>query len=246
MTDFPTGLPDIPNASAAQPLATMHGTESHVTSMNRAIANILALATKLGYGSSSPGASAAVLRRTATGQSGWGAVQQVDIVGGGTANRLLRTPDGTAVGWGQVVTADISALAVGTNELQANAVSQVSMATGSTSDPTTTSGSAADVPQMSVTLTTTGGPVLLWFTGVFSNGTAGNTMVLYAVLDGSTVQQREWTFPSANQQVIAPHAHLFTGVSVASHTFKMQWLTTGGTLKGHGTYRSLIALELKK
>jgi parallel beta-helix repeat protein len=52
-----------------------HGSELHVQDRDE----IRALWTKLGLGASTPGATAAVLRRTASGQSGWGLVQGGDL-----------------------------------------------------------------------------------------------------------------------------------------------------------------------
>ncbi|HEY5420134.1 MAG TPA: hypothetical protein VIL10_05320 [Marmoricola sp.] len=86
MVDFPTGTPDIPAAVGANPLATFHTAEAHSTATNRILANLVALATKLGIGASTPGASAGVLRRTGTGQSGWGQVAAGDYAAGSIAD----------------------------------------------------------------------------------------------------------------------------------------------------------------
>src|SRR5438874_2391287 len=62
-----------------------------------------ALEAKIGIGASTPGATAAVLRRTAAGASAWGPIAAADVpanalnassvFAGGTANRVLRTTD---------------------------------------------------------------------------------------------------------------------------------------------------------
>jgi hypothetical protein len=99
MPDFPTAIPtDIPDSVDTETLFSMHGGIGHVPATNRILTNIKALATKLGIanGTGPPG-SGAVLRRTATSQSGWGPVQAGDMVGGGTANRVLRTQDSSRV-----------------------------------------------------------------------------------------------------------------------------------------------------
>jgi hypothetical protein len=107
MPDFPTAIPDIPDPNTSETLYTMHGGMGHVAATKRILDNIKALATKMGIanGTGPPG-TAAVLRRTATGQSGWGQVQAADVVAGGTAGRVLRTSDGTAAAWGQAQAGD--------------------------------------------------------------------------------------------------------------------------------------------
>ena len=63
----------------------MHTSVSHSTGMNRAIANILALATKLGIGSSPPAANT-VLRGTGAGTSAFGQIVSGDITDGTLVN----------------------------------------------------------------------------------------------------------------------------------------------------------------
>jgi len=63
----------------------MHTSVSHSTGMNRAIANILALATKLGIGSSTPTANT-VLRGTGSGTSAFGQIVSGDITDGTLVN----------------------------------------------------------------------------------------------------------------------------------------------------------------
>src|SRR4051794_32599057 len=74
MTDFPTGLPDIPDSNVSETLSVMHAGAGHVAGTNRILLNVLALAAKIGIGSSTPGAVAGVLRRTASGISAWGPI----------------------------------------------------------------------------------------------------------------------------------------------------------------------------
>src|SRR5262245_12366652 len=147
MVDFPAGDPDIPTAAATgETLANMHAGVGHPQATNRLLTNIKALGAKLGYGSSLPGATAAVLRRTASGQSGWGQVQAGDygagsvanadlagsiavakLAGGGTANRIVRTTDGSTMVMGQLVGGDITDAQIGTNKLAANCVSKLQL-----------------------------------------------------------------------------------------------------------------------
>jgi hypothetical protein len=90
MVDFPAGIPDIPDANPSETLAVMHAGLGHSPVTNRILLNLEQLAAKLGTGASTPGATAAVLRRTAANVSAWGALQPTDITPG-TAGYVLQT-----------------------------------------------------------------------------------------------------------------------------------------------------------
>lgn len=114
MPDFPTGIPDIPNALPSETLFSMHGGLNHAVGTNRILTNLVALATKLGWGSSAPGSTPAVLKRLAAGTSIWGQVVPAELVGpgAGSAYMVLRTTDGVTIVLGKIVNADITAGAV--------------------------------------------------------------------------------------------------------------------------------------
>lgn len=76
-----------------------------------------ALEAKLGIGASAPGATAAVLRRTAAGASAWAQAQPGDLAAGGTANRLLGTTDGVNVGMTTVNGSMVPATALNVSSL---------------------------------------------------------------------------------------------------------------------------------
>jgi hypothetical protein len=79
MPDFPAAVPDIPVSSDTETLYTMHSGVGHAPATNRILTNLQNLAQKLGLGGGAgPPATAAVLRRTATGQSDWGRVAAGD------------------------------------------------------------------------------------------------------------------------------------------------------------------------
>lgn len=266
MVDFPTGLPDVPNAVGTNPLLTFHGAESHSTSTNRMIANILALATKLGTGSSSPPASAAVLRRTGTGASSWQQIQAGDYAAGSIVNAdvgasaaialsklaagasgLVKS-NGTAISAGnQLASGDVPNLLIATAMLANNATFQASIAEGSTVDPTTTSASWSDVAQMSITMTTTGGMVLLLFSARLSHNTAGGQLGIGIEVDGgmASTTERVAHYYAANAELALTTLYLLTP-SAAGHTFKGKWYVTTGTGKAVSAHRHLIAVEFKK
>lgn len=80
MANFPGSLPSIPTSSAAQTLAAAGGI-GHTALHGLINGEILAIATKMGTGSSTP-AAGKVLRGTGVGTSGWGAVDlATDITG---------------------------------------------------------------------------------------------------------------------------------------------------------------------
>src|SRR5262245_57769812 len=80
----------------------MHEGENHVVATNRVLLNLRELALKMGIVASTPGASAGVLRRTASGQSGWGPVQPTDVAPG-SDGEVLMTLAGVA-DWGAAPT----------------------------------------------------------------------------------------------------------------------------------------------
>lgn len=209
MVDFPTGVPDIPDAVGSNPLSTMHTSESHSVSTNRILANLEALATKLGTGSSTA-----------------------------AADQVLRGTGAGVTSFGQVATA----------MLAANAVSQVSIAVGSTSDPTTTStGAFVLIPQMTITMTTTGGPLLAWFNGRFKHGTASNLIGTAPYLDSALQADGERThnFAGVDYQTDLGWCYVWTP-SAGSHTVEARWYTSGGTATALSTCRTLILAELKR
>lgn len=110
MPDFPTGVPDIADASPSETLVTMHAGAGHAAGTNRILTNLEELAKKLGIGPSTPGALAGVLRRTALGSSAWGLIVPGDI-----------TPD-------SLTAAQLATSAVGTDELGPKVVTAAKIA----------------------------------------------------------------------------------------------------------------------
>ena len=136
---------------------------------------------------------------------------------------------------------------IGTSQLAANAATQNGLAVGSSSGPTTTSTSYADLTDMSVTLTTTGGDLLCFFAGSVSESGLANAIIVAFSLDAAAeVGEIAWNAPGANY--IEPIVGLwrFTGVSAASHTVKVRWKVDAGTATAQTTRRYLLVVELKK
>ena len=149
---------------------------------------------------------------------------------------------------GAVTSAKILDGTIATADLAGHSISQTSVATGATNNPTTTSGAFVDVPEMALTMTTTGGDVLAWFT------TAAQPTILSAICTfsfkvdaGGNVFQNPASQPASTSALCAVSlVGVFTGLSAGSHTFKVQWATNAGTLQAYATLRYLIVVELKK
>lgn len=105
MPNFPTSLDSLANPTATT-LRNDPGFELHtVISTLNDIAE--ALEAKLGIGASTPGGSAAVLRRTASGASAWGALQTGDMAAL-TANYVVRADGSGVVGAGLLGAANVA------------------------------------------------------------------------------------------------------------------------------------------
>jgi hypothetical protein len=148
------------------------------------------------------------------------------------------------------INANFAGLKNGT-EIDNGAITQRSQVTGTT----TISNSAAgyqDMTDMSITITTAGGDVFIaWHASCYS--TASGSDNRFAILvDGVAVTGTAFT-QHANSGFNFPCSmqYLKTGLSAASHTFKVQWYRASGTLvnaaaSGVHLYRSFTVIEIKK
>jgi hypothetical protein len=138
---------------------------------------------------------------------------------------------GTAANSLVVLDGDAKLPAVDGSNLTGIATSAGNGYTEVTSLLTTTSSAYADISGLSKTLTTYGGNVLVIMSSnvVWLNG--AHIVYFKSVLDGSTDSSESFAYDSgANEFAGMGHfTWLFTGVSASSHTFKIQWRTTGAT-----------------
>lgn len=163
-----------------------------------------------------------------------------DIFYASAANTLAKLALGTA---GQALTVNAGATAPqwSTNVVTRN---QVSHAIGSTSAPTQLTSTYAVIDQMTITLTTTGGDLLVWFVGSFVNSTVNSTNTFGIRLDAATaVFEVLWGEATANLVFPVTLVGRFTGVSAASHTVDIVWKTDSATLTAHTTRRTLMVME---
>jgi hypothetical protein len=156
---------------------------------------------------------------------------------------LLKS-NGTVISAGnQLASGDFPSGVVGTAALAAGAATQSAISGGFSG--TTTSTTYVDISGSTVTITTTGGNVLLLTSASFKNTAAGNTLWLAVNVDGGSALGEVLAFSyTANQEVPLATVHLVTGLAAGSHTFVARWHVGAGTGTMFGG--RLIALELKK
>lgn len=124
---------------------------------------------------------------------------------------------------------------------------QVGRAVGSSVSPNVTASSYADVPDMSVTLTTTGGDLHVWFEATVSMDTTSVAATVGLSIDGAS-EVAERTVQVAVTGDLRPCAilHSFTGVAAGSHTVKARWKSNGtASLNNSVRQRSLTVMEVK-
>jgi hypothetical protein len=112
------------------------------------------------------------------------------------------------------------------------------------SDYSTTSTSFVDVDatNLALTITTSGGDILVGFSGDIANDTAGRSVMLNISLDGTLVTNDDGFIvtyqTTANRSIPVSFVYLITGVSAGAHTLKLSWkvsANTGVLYAGSGT-----------
>lgn len=181
------------------------------------------------------------------------------------------------IGDGQVITAKIGDSAVTTPKIadgnvtsakiQDNAVTRAKLsalglvASGGTANSNTTSGSRVDVSPLSVTITTTGRPVLVALIPAVANGTftsrLGSRTSSGATAEGGVFIMRGSTdifetvvginaSGASNPHIMLPVSSIFTidtGAAAGTHTYKVQaYALNSGALELHDC--KLVAFEL--
>lgn len=162
------------------------------------------------------------------------------LAAGGTANRVVATADGTTMAMQQIATAMIAN----------DAVSDLQDAGITTSSPTTTyaygGGSPPTVPELSISFSSTGVPLLLMFTGTFKLNTVASVIVLNLVMDGTSYAQTEVACDVANASMQAAMNRVVTP-SAGTRALKVTWeIAFGGTATAYQLNRSFTVVELKK
>jgi hypothetical protein len=164
--------------------------------------------------------------------------------GGGTT--FLR--GGTAPAFSALTAADFAAGIITTAALGVTSVSQVGSAAGATSAPLTVSGTYVDIPDMTVTMTTsTTCDLIVWFNCTSYNSNPGAVNVMGLSLDGAAeVAEIQPSIPTSNATISPSIAHRFSGVSATAHTIKARWYTNAGTAVMLTTLRRMIVVALNR
>lgn len=165
---------------------------------------------------------------------GNGTVVEIATYEGADSGEVLR-----AGGWGNVATGDVAA----------NAISQVTTASLSTSGPSTTSTSFVTVPELEVTVTpaSVGSLLLVIAELTHTNDTAGAVNEFGLNIDGgANTFNRSVTIGTAGYLHTNQFHIAFTGLSAAAHTLAFRWLTSAGTMSSQVQRRSLTVIEFKK
>lgn len=110
---------------------------------------------------------------------------------------------------------------------------------------TTTSTTLVDVDatNLALTITTTGGDVLVTFCGYANVNTSGKSMSLAVDIDGTPYTVITQDCPGSGQQINVSFSYVFTGLTAGSHTFKLQWLTETGTAT---LYAGTLLLDVRE
>ncbi|HML24915.1 MAG TPA: hypothetical protein PKD09_24890 [Aggregatilinea sp.] len=100
----------------------------------------------------------------------------------------------------------------------------------STYTTTSTSFVTIDAANLAATLTTSGGNVLIGFTGAWAIGAVGYLAYLTITMDNVNVAGVNGVaLTSVGGAVPLALNYLLTGVAAGAHTFRLQWRVTGNT-----------------
>jgi hypothetical protein len=135
----------------------------------------------------------------------------------------------------------------------ADTVGAQAQAVGTTSGPTSTNAAFVVIPEMTTTITTIGGSVLVLFDSGF-NVQGGDSFNIALFLDGvevaNTRRQITLSFTITlgiltldNQQPASTHS-LLTGLAAGAHTIDVRWANLAGTNRATLTQRILTVKEL--
>lgn len=137
----------------------------------------------------------------------------------------------------------LNATHIGTDKIH---IGVIGSAAGSTSGPTTTSTTYVDLTDMSFSITTSGGDILVFFVGGFQNSAAGNQVLLQLYVDAAGGGAVSISEPVSGYVFSVASIFRFTGISAGAHTIKAKWAVTAGTGTALSTTRYLTALEVKQ
>jgi hypothetical protein len=123
-----------------------------------------------------------------------------------------------------------------------DALGQSSQVTG-TNDISNTSGNWADIANMSITITTKGGNVLLTFSASIKISAFNAQGELRFDEDGTPRGTWFLDYATGSLENSETISWLITSLSAAAHTFKVQWKDTNGTIEQLGNTRGARAFS---
>lgn len=180
--------------------------------------------------------------------SGGSPLIRVDVTGVTLGSPLI-LPAGSVtsayIQAGTIVSSNIATGGVQTGNIAANSVSQSAVYAASRGGTTTSATAVALSPAASVTLTTTGGPVLLWANVPWYNSSTNAITTISVQRDsGSFTAVATDTAPTANSPMTSG-GWFMDQPAAGSHTWQIGWSTNAGTATvTTGALTELIAEEL--
>ena len=172
-----------------------------------------------------------------------GTIQAGDIADG--------TITGAKVASATITGTNITDGSLSARDLAGNAISQSYGASGSSANPTTTSASMADIPDMTIAFTA-GGPdgvapdLLIILQMTYQNTSISASMNIGASLDGVDAPTLLFQAPVANSSQLLSYHLRYSGVTPGAHTVKGRWSSSGGTMTAVSTARMLIMEEFRR
>jgi hypothetical protein len=135
--------------------------------------------------------------------------------------------------------------ATGAGQFKNTNLGQSTSVVGSASAPTTTSATYVDLTDMSVTLTTRGGDLVVLFCGAFAHSGVGNSITVGLSLDAAAeVADMPINEMVANLGFNTATTFRFPAPAAGSHTIKARWKTNGATATALATARYMIVTEV--
>jgi hypothetical protein len=117
-------------------------------------------------------------------------------------------------------------------------------AIGVTSAPTTTSTSYVPLPDMSLTLKTSGNPVFITFDALVTNNTVGQTTDFFIYVNGLQIPNLRQAMPAASGYRSVVSFAMIQPLAAGFHKIDVYWSVSAGTGTAIGTNRTLTAREL--
>lgn len=169
--------------------------------------------------------------------------------GGGKGVAVARLASGVVIPDGSITSAMIADGTIASADIGVGAITTLSAVYGSSSGPTTTSTTPADMPDMTLTINSPVACLLrVDFSGVFIVTAGAGYYQLSLDVDGAP--------PSSGLSIAIQNApvgsfmhhqlHGYIGVAAGSHTIKTKWLISAGTLQAYAVYRALSVLEVRR